>query len=55
MTQKNEPEFLNPRYAGATPEQVALAVARHMPEAERESDGDKPPEATAPADVRSSI
>ncbi len=55
MMKANEVEILNPRYAGATPEQVALAVARHVPEAEGESDGDKPPEATAEANVRSSI
>jgi len=35
---KDAPEFLNPRYAGATPEMVALALLRHKPD---EDDGEE--------------
>ena len=35
MTAKpKDPEILNPRYAGATPEMVARALLRHEPEAD---------------------
>lgn len=46
-------EVLNPRYAGATPEMVALAVLRHKP---KDGDGKaKPSRVIADRVVRSSI
>ena len=52
---KTKPEILNPRYAGATPELVARALLRHVPEAgDAEADSD-PSAATDEPEVRSSI
>ena len=59
MTEKSckpqEPEVLNPHYAGATPELVGRALLRHDPEAgDGEADSD-PVAATDEPEVRSSI
>lgn len=54
MTKKpKEPRILNPRYAGATPEMVGLALLKHKPKG---GDGKaKPSRIIADHAVRSSI
>ena len=54
MTKKpKEPEILNPRYAGATPEMVGIALLRHRPDEPQEEDEPSPIIDDPP--VRSSI
>ena len=54
MTKKpKEPEVLNPRYKGATPEMVGRALLKHKP---KDGDGKaKPSRVIADRAVRSSI
>ena len=50
-----EPEILNPRYAGATPEMVARALLRHDPRGDDGEAEDKAPNLTEQDDVRPRI
>lgn len=49
---KPEPEILNPRYAGATPDMVARALLRREPEDAEDAEASS---VIAETDVRSSI
>ena len=53
MSESKEPEVLNPRYRGATPQMVAMALLRHKKKPERKVDKDqesKPTQADLPSE-----
>jgi hypothetical protein len=52
---RTEPEFLNPRYAGATPEQVGRTLLRHELAADGGEANSNPGVAADEPDVRSDI
>ena len=55
IAKPKEPEILNQRYEGATPELVARALLRHDPEADDGEAEDKPSDIIDQPSVRSSI
>ena len=48
-------EVRNPRYAGATPEMVGLALLKHKPKGNDDEVENKPSDLTEQSDVRQNI